>query len=401
MATSSHHGFPGEAEEAAKAGATTLQKFFTKFNNDWVMNFAAGLAFNLITALLPILIALIAIVGLTLGNLNPGKEAQLLSSLKGIFPGAGNFLQLASASLQKSAGLLSIVALLLALFGGSRLFVTLEGYFDIIYHTPPRGFLKQNLMAIGMLLIFIVLTVPVVFASSIPAVLQAAAHQIPGNGLLIGLLGIVVSIFLTWVLFEAIYLVVPNQHISFRHSWLGAVVAAVLLQVYLALFPFYVSHFLGSYNNNVAPTAGFAVILLLFFYYFAVILLLGAEMNAFFAEGIQSTPDNLAVMVHTLTSHLPTTEKDRSEQATPSHKPGQPADMRPKSEAEQLQARAQAAPSTNSDQGSAEQAHTHAVQKHKAKSAASGSPRWLFFAEALTGTALAFIVQLFQQRRHK
>ena len=42
----------------------TIQAFWTKFNNDWVMNFAAGLAFNLITAMIPILIAIIAIAGL-------------------------------------------------------------------------------------------------------------------------------------------------------------------------------------------------------------------------------------------------------------------------------------------------------------------------------------------------
>src|SRR6202047_3600603 len=40
------------------------------------------------------------------------------------------------------------------------------------------------------------------------------------------------------LLLEAIYIVVPNQRISFRHSWRGAVVAAVLLQLYLSLFPF-------------------------------------------------------------------------------------------------------------------------------------------------------------------
>ena len=162
--------------------------------------------------------------------------------------------------------------------------------------------------------------------------LQAAVRQLPGNSFLIGLLGVVVSLLLSWVLFEVVYLVVPNQHISFRNSWLGAVVAAILLQLYLLLFPFYVTHFLGSYTSDVAPTAGFAVILLFFFYYFAVILLLGAEINAFFAEGIQSTPGDLAVMIHTLTSHLPTTEQDLQEQAALSHKHGEPKDIRPKSE---------------------------------------------------------------------
>jgi uncharacterized BrkB/YihY/UPF0761 family membrane protein len=89
-----------------------------------------------------------------------------------------------------------------------------------------------------------------------------------------------------------------------------------------------------SYADKTAGTTGLLVILLFFFYYFAVILLLGAEINAFFADDIKATPDNLAAMVHTLTSHFPTVEKEMHEQATPSHKQRKPRDSRPKSEAE-------------------------------------------------------------------
>src|SRR5437588_3477899 len=184
-------------------------------------------------------------------------------------------------------------------------------------------------MAIIMLLIFIVLTAPMIFAASIPALLQVVlqdtvVNQLPGSGFFFGLLSILVSLCISWVLFEAIYIVVPNQHLSFRESWPGAVVAAVLLQLYLLLFPLYVGHFLFSFTDKTAGTTGLLVILLFFFYYFAVILMLGAEINAFFAEEIRSTPDNLANMVHAFTSHLTTTEEDQHEQATPSHKQLEP-----------------------------------------------------------------------------
>ena len=43
--------------------------FFTKCNNDWVMNFAAGLAFNILTAIVPIVIAIVSITGLVVGRL--------------------------------------------------------------------------------------------------------------------------------------------------------------------------------------------------------------------------------------------------------------------------------------------------------------------------------------------
>jgi len=384
MATTTEQHVKTEVERDAKQSAKSLKNFFNKFNNDWVMNFASALAFNLITAILPILIAIVAIAGFVVGSLNSNAKTQLIDHLKVIFPGSDSFLSLAFNSLNKNAGLLSIIAILLAIFGGSRLFISMEGYFDIIYHTRPRNVIRQNIMAIIMMLVFIVLTVPMTLAASIPALVQSlfkdlALSQLANNGFLIGLLGILVSLLVSWILFEAIYIVVPNQHISFRKSWPGAVAAAALLQIYLSLFPLYITHFLGSYSNKTAGTTGFAVILLFFFYYFAVILLIGAEINAFFAEGVQVTPDNLAVMVHKLTGHMATSQKDVQEQAPPSHKGAQPKDIVPKGTDHQPRLSKQRKPVvTDSD-----------------------TPKALVFVEVIAGTALAFVVQLFQLRRKK
>src|SRR5260221_627314 len=122
-----------EVIQTLAKGARSLQAFWTKFNNDWVMNFAAGLAFNLITAILPILIAIIGIAGLTIGRLDPQAFKDLTNGLQHILPAqvsSGNFIDLALKSLGKNAGFLLIIAILLAIFGGSRLFVTyfLGGY---------------------------------------------------------------------------------------------------------------------------------------------------------------------------------------------------------------------------------------------------------------------------------
>ena len=55
------------------------QAFWTKFNNDWVMTFAAGLAFNLITAIFPVVIALIAIAGFIFRSFDPSIQQDLIS----------------------------------------------------------------------------------------------------------------------------------------------------------------------------------------------------------------------------------------------------------------------------------------------------------------------------------
>jgi Virulence factor BrkB len=115
-----------------------------------------------------------------------------------------------------------------------------------------------------------------------------------------------IRLALLWVLLEMLFVIVPNQHISFRDSWLGALLAAIAIQAYLQLFPFYATHFLRGYTG----TVGFAIIFLFFFYYFGVILLAGAEINAFYAQGKRALPENLAVLVHDVTQRVPKGEQE-------------------------------------------------------------------------------------------
>ena len=282
-----------ESVDAAIGDAKTFENFWLKCMNDWVFNFASGLAYNLLTAMFPIVIALLITVGFISGNTQQ-EQLSLLRQLDAIFPMAlanQNILEPTLGLIRQDAGFLGVLAFVLAIFNGSRLFVTIEDYFDVIYHTPARTFWNQNLMAISMLIVFLILIPIMLFASSI------------------GIGGFLGGLMASWLLFEAVYMVVPNQRISLRNSWLGALVAALALQIYVAIFPFYTRHFLGNYTG----AAGFAVILMLFFYYFAVILLVGAEVNAFYAEDVRGTPTDIAGLVHQAT--LEADKQKRIEQA--------------------------------------------------------------------------------------
>jgi len=279
----------------------SFQAFWAKISNDWIFNFASGLAYTLIVALIPMIIAIIALAGFIYGGLDPTVQAGIIKSIQNAFPPpipSEEIVRLALDSLNKSAGILGIIAIVMAVIGGSGLFITMEGYFAIIYRTRTRSFIPQYVMAIGMLLIFVLLTPFIIFADSLPALVHSMLQatpisQIPGYDFFIDLGGIIAGSIVSWGLMEIIYLVVPNKHISFRNSWFGALLAAVAIQAYLLLFPFYVTHFLSGYSG----TIGFTLIFLFFFYYFALILLAGAEINAFFGEGIPPTVSNLAGIV--------------------------------------------------------------------------------------------------------
>ncbi len=192
----------------------------------------------------------------------------------------------------------------------------LEGCFGIIYHVRQRPFIKQNLMAFGMLLLFIILIPIMAVAGSLPSFITGLLSSIgigksPVTNILYPILGIVVALFVAWILFEAIFMVVPNQKISFKHSWLGALVAAVLLEIFVVLFPLYIAHFLTGYAASISSV----IIILIFFYYFGVILFLGAEVNAVFSEHINSPSTNLVSMVVIMAG------QEKEQQEAMSHKP--------------------------------------------------------------------------------
>ena len=315
--TNADHSNSLAVGQTTAKGFKSIQAFITKFNNDWVLSFASGLAFNLMTALIPIIIAIIALAGFIYGGLKPAIQEELIQHIQSLFPPplpSQEIIGLALNTLNQDAGVLALIAIGTAIIGGMGLFIAMEGKFAIIYQIRTRGIIRQYIMALGMLLVFVVLSPLVIFADTFPSVVDAFVQTTPlgqsaTNGFGVALLTLFCGLLATWVLLELMFVIVPNQHISFRESWFGALLAAIAVQAYLQLFPFYATHFLSGYTG----TVGFAIIFVFFFYYFGVILLAGAEINAFYAQGKRALPENLAVLVHDVAHGLPEGEEEGQE----------------------------------------------------------------------------------------
>jgi YihY family inner membrane protein len=384
-----------EAVRTVEKNVKPVQMFAQKFSNDWAMSFAGLIAYSLLTAMLPIAIALLGILGLVLGG-NPGLQQQITTQAMHAFPTAisnQNTLQLASSQLSKYGGFLVVIAILLAIFGGSRLFITLESCLDIIYRLRPRPFLRQNLMAFAMLILFIILIPIMVFASALPVFVISFIQKtplagIPGAGLLFSVGGFLGGLIVAFILFEAIYFVVPNQSISWRNSWRGALIAAVALDIFLLIiFPFYVSHFMAGY----AGTVGFAVVLLVFFYYFAVILMLGAEVNAFFFEHIRPLPNDLATFVSTMAGKL---NRDQPEAESESHVDTNPIDRADKSRVAEVQHQEEEIKQSNQQKQQNLAARLLVRDKGKAKAKKEqSSSRLPTIVGVVAGSALATVIE--------
>ncbi len=392
-----------------------LQAFLTKFSNDWSMTFASTLAYSLLTAMLPIAVAIFGILGLILGSnsaLTQDIAHQLAQIVPTQNPGGASATQLAInlalRQLNKNAGFLVIIAILLALFGGSRLFVAVEGCLNIVYRVRPRPFIRQNLMAFGMLLLFVLLVPIMVFVSATPTIILGFLNSNPtlksipfffavaSSPVVCYLSAIVGSVIVAFILFETIYFVVPNQHISWHNSWPGALVAAVALVLFLTLFPLYMRYSLGNYTGQV----GFAVILLLFFYYFAVILMLGAEVNAFFREGVHPLPNDLATFVSTMGGKL---NRDIPEAESSTHVSTKPTDLADK--AHVAAARQQEEQISHKNQEKQQHIAAHnvaqsATKENKTKKTGKVRPSKLWTTiEVLSGSLLAFLIEWLRLRR--
>src|SRR5262249_16723693 len=153
-----------------------------------------------------------------------------------------------TTELEQSSGAILVLGLIAAFFFGSRLFITIEDCFAIIYRGKPRGPVGRNAMALGMTLLFIVL-VPIIFlGSALPSLLGSELVQRvwgtepPGFiGQMAGFVGAYLAAFL-WLL--VIYMLIPNRQVSFRHSWPGAALAAILFIIYDIFFPWFASELL-------------------------------------------------------------------------------------------------------------------------------------------------------------
>ncbi len=291
-----------QAAHAATRSANSFKDFVKKIQNDWATHLAQALAFSLLTALIPIMVLLLGIFGVFLGSLDKSASNKLVGNISKALQGSPlssqDVLTSAFHKLSSSSGLLIFIAIVVALIVGSRLFVLMEMCFDIIYRLQPRPSLQKNVIAVVMLILFMILIPFLVLASTVPDTVLAILQNTPigANNAVTTIFGILSSLIVAFLLFETFYVFIPNRAQNaksiihrFTTSWKGAAVAAVVLELMLLFFPTYTRLFTKGYVGQV----GLVLAVVAFFYLFALIILLGAEVNAFFEEGVRPASSDL------------------------------------------------------------------------------------------------------------
>jgi membrane protein len=250
-----------------------------KFLEDQAPNWAALIAWNALFAMFPIVIFAASLLGLVLRLFGQAND-RIYSTIFTAIPGDPRPLLDAVTTVKSQSGVLFIVGLVGLLWGGSALFGSIEQAFAVIYHTKPRDFLRQRLIAFGMVFLFTIL-VGVAVATS--ALLPALKHipNIPEflySGVAAFILQVAVGITAGFLLFGSMYYVIPNRKQQFRKVLPGALVAGLLFELITLLFPLYLS--INNGINQYGKTFGLFFLLMTFFFFLGLITMIGVEVNS-------------------------------------------------------------------------------------------------------------------------
>lgn len=259
---------------------TVPGRVIRKFLDDHAPNWATLIAWNALFALFPIVIFAASLLGFALRLFGTANDA-VYKTIFSIVPGQTQTeLLKAVGGVKSQSGVLFIVGLVGLLWGGSALFGAMELAFDRIYHTRPRDFIQQKLVAFGMLVLFTVLVgIAVATSAILPALeqVQGIPDFLHSDGAAL-ILQMILGIVTGFMLFSSIYYVIPNRPQRFRKVVPGAVVAGIFFELITLVFPLYIA--LNRGLNQYGATFGLLFVLMTYFFFLGLVTMLGIEVNS-------------------------------------------------------------------------------------------------------------------------
>jgi membrane protein len=253
------------------------------FGRDKALTFAAALAYYTILSMAPLLLIVLAVVGLVYGS--EGARAGLLDKVGAAAGPSGSEVArmlLENASKPGQGMIAALVGLAAALMGATGLLVQVKAALNHVWDVRPpksivRGLIRARLVGALIVLAVAVGLVALVAASTLVSAMadwisryQAVPPWVVGGIDLLVTLGAVAA------LFAAVFRYLPDARIDWREAWIGGSVTALLFAVGKVALGIYLAH---SSIGSVYGAAGSLVLVLVWIYYSAAIFLFGAELT--------------------------------------------------------------------------------------------------------------------------
>ena len=267
-----------------------LKDTVIEWNDDGAPMLAAALAYYTAFSIAPLIIFVLAIVGLLADQTTVQKEITHQIAITIGADAASVINDLIDNTSQPTEGIVSsILGIVALIFGALGVFNNLQVSLDRIWNVEDveqkNGaitFIRDKLLSFGMILaIGFLLLVSLVFSTVLSFFDNYLKTILFGADVVLHIVSILVSFTITTVLFMLIFKILPHRHIAWRDVWVGSAFTALLFTLGRTVLGIYLA------NSAVASTYGAAgafVLILLWIYYSAQILLFGAEFTQIFAK---------------------------------------------------------------------------------------------------------------------
>ena len=268
--------------------------------------YAAALAFFTVFSIAPVMIVVVALLGLILGErAAQGELMEQLAEVVGVE--AAGFVETAvvNSQIDQSGIWPTVVGVLAIGLGATTVFAQMQQSLNRIWDVAPRPssnslwlYLKARVLSLTIVLsIGFVLMVSLLLSVALRAIMAFADQWLPVPGWAMVGLEILLSLTVITLLFAAIFKILPDVVLGWRDVLAGALITAILFTLGRSLIALYLA------NTATASTygaAGSLALLLLWVNYSSLILLFGASLTRahFEARGRRVTPCNTAVCVH-------------------------------------------------------------------------------------------------------
>jgi membrane protein len=258
--------------------------------DDRAPSMGAALSYYTVFSIAPLLLIVIAVVGLALGN--DAAEQAVVGQLQALL---GEQIGVAVAGMLEHArrpdkGLVAaLVGAGALVVGATTVFAELQDDLDRIFETTDRpapsgvwGWVRSRILSLGLVLTAgFLLLVSLVVSTALAAVGEWFGSSLGAWHVLAKVLNVALSFGLITVIFALMYRYMPHGRTQWHDVWIGAAVTAVLFNI----GKFAIGLYLGrSEVTSGFGAAGSLALLLVWVYYSAQIFLLGAEFTWVYAR---------------------------------------------------------------------------------------------------------------------
>lgn len=288
-------------------GWKIIKQSFTDFFTLNILKLSGALAFFTIFALPGLLIIIIWVSDLFYGReVVEGSVYHQIESFVGHSAALDIQETIRNATTTTGGNFATIVGISALIIGATSVFSEIQDSINHIWRlkTKPRkglGILKllfDRLLSFSMIITLgFILLVSLVINGGMDLLLDTLISKYPElTVLLIYALNQIVTYFITAFIFAAIFKVLPDALIKWRHVWIGAFVTAGLFMAGRFLISFYLGH---NRMTSAYGAAGSVIVMLMWVYYSSMILYFGAAFTHAYAKykGTAIYPNSYAVLV--------------------------------------------------------------------------------------------------------